>query len=57
MHFQPKTVEVFEHKIGSCFHIFSCLEGKLSIINIKHAKKFEEGSVGESICRVAGDSY
>ena len=23
MHLKPKTVEVFEHKIGSCFHAIS----------------------------------
>ena len=56
MHLQPKLVEVFEYYIGSCFRVFSCLEGKFSIINIEHTKNSEEGSVGECLCRVAGDS-
>ena len=56
MRLQLKMVEVFEHKIGLCFHVFSCLEGKCSIIKIEHTNVFEEVSVRECLCRVADDS-
>ena len=56
VHLETKSGKVGENQIRADFKFPSGCKSERSIVYIEHVEDFEEGSMGEFLCRVVSDS-